>query len=172
MDLLPLNDMRWKSYRTGYNRQLLDTPQWLQRLLENKFPESHWDYLWDELHHQGDVGEASYAVVPYLSQYAEQTGSTEWHIWGFPVVVELARLDGNNPEIPREIEASYQNSLKELAHIAVKLESWPEEASPVMSACIALAKDQPIFARAYLEMAALSTALAFLKDETGWEPRA
>jgi len=170
MDLLPLTDKKWANYRTGYNRQLLDTPLWLQELLGNKFSESHWDYLWDELHHQGDVGEASYAVVPYLAQYAKATKSTVWHIWGFPVVVELARLDGNNPEIPSEIEASYFNSLEELAHIAVNLGSWPEESSAVMSACIALTKDQPIFARAYLEMASLTSARAFLKQESGWEP--
>jgi hypothetical protein len=34
--------------------------------------EADWNILWDDLHHQGDVGEASYAVVPYLAEYARK----------------------------------------------------------------------------------------------------
>ena len=28
-----------------------------------------WEVVWDELHHQGDVGEATYALIPYLDVY-------------------------------------------------------------------------------------------------------
>lgn len=171
MKLLPLSSKNWKRYRSGYNRVVLDAPQWISELLENDFDNDHWEYLWDELHHQGDVGEASYAVVPYLAKYAEETNSTEWHIWAFPVVVELARLEGNNPDIPEEIRESYFQGIKQLASIAAKIEYWEEMSAPCMASCLALAKGQPIFARAYLGMAAKQSALDFLKEETGWEPQ-
>lgn len=170
MNLLTLNDERWKNYRSGYNRVVLDATKWIEDLLENNFSEQHWDYLWDELHHQGDVGEASYAVVPYLAKYAQDTKSTIWHIWGFTVVVELARNGGNNPKIPDEIELSYIQAIQLLAKLACEQEVWEDEPAPCMAACIMLAKKQPLFARAYLEMAAQETALNFLKEEAGWEP--
>jgi len=169
MKILPLNDIRWGKYRSGYNRVVLDTPAWIKKLISGSSSNNHWDYLWNELHHQSDVGEASYAVVPYLAQYAQKFKTQEWHIWGFPVVVELARLDTENPEIPEEIKEGYFEAFNILAEIAIEHQVWDEEVSGCMSACIALSKKQPVFARAYLEMAGKETALDFLKEETGWE---
>ena len=170
MELLPLDDESWNNYRSGYNRVVLDTPQWIAELIEGNFSESHWDYLWDELHHQGDVGEASYAVVPYLAKYAQESESSVWHIWGFTVAVELARQDNDNPGIPKEIELSYFHAIKLLAKLASDKEVWEDEPAPCMAACMMLAKKQPLFARAYIEMCGKETALDFLKEETGWEP--
>jgi hypothetical protein len=148
----------------------MDTPTWIRKLFSGNFNDDHWNFLWDELHHQGDVGEASYAVVPYLAQYALISESNAWHLWAFPVVVEFARLDGENPEIPQAIKSSYFQAFKVLAKVASEKEIWEDLPAPCLASCIALAKGQPIFARAYLEMSGKQTALDFLKEETGWEP--
>jgi hypothetical protein len=170
MKLFPLNEPQWSDYKSGYNRSKTDIVDWIRTLLSKEFSELHWDYLWDELHHQGDVGEASYAVIPYLSEYAKLTETDNWNVWGFPVVVELARKENNNPPIPKELEESYFEAIKHLADTAAAKDSWHSESSGCMSACIALAKGQRHFARAYLEMAAEVTAVEFIKCETGWVP--
>lgn len=123
MTILSLSDPRWNEYRTGYNRKSTSVVEWINVLLSENFDDTHWNYLWDELHHQNDVGEASYAVVPYLAQYAKSTNSSNWNIWGFPVVVELARLDIKNPKIPKEIELSYFRSFEILSQEALKKKS-------------------------------------------------
>ena len=171
MKLLPLSDKRWKTYKSGYNRVELAVTDWLRKLSCGVFKESHWDYLWDELHHQSDVGEASYAVVPYLATFARVHNRYDWHLFAFPVVVELARMDmSDNPEIPGEIRDAYYWGINELASIAVtELEEWDDVQAPCMSACIALAKGHPVYSRAYLEMASIDSAKDYLKRETGWE---
>jgi len=170
MKLLALDDPRWETYRSGYNRAELNTPAWIRKLMSGDFDESHWDFLWDELHHQGDVGEASYAVIPYLAQFAVKEEREDWHLFGFPAVVELARLDGRNPEIPHEVEGSYFEAFRVLSQSAVFLHKWDEILTPCASACIALAKGQPVYARMYLEIASKNRVLEILEEETGWTP--
>jgi len=171
MKLLDLNDPCWENFDSGYSEYDPRVTEWIKTLLSGNFAESHWNFLWDELHHQNDVWETSYAVIPYLVEYAKKHENYDWQIFGFPVVVELAKLDIENPAIPEVIEASYFWSFKELAKIALAFDSWTEEQTPVIAACIALAKGQRIFARAYLEMSSVDTAKNFLLDEIGWEPR-
>ena len=122
MSLLHLSDPRWKEYRSGYNLTTTKVVEWIEVLFSGEFEDVHWEYLWNELHHQNDVGEAAYAVIPYLAKYAKENKSSNWNIWGFPVVVELARLDIENPAIPKEIEKSYFDAFKVLSQEALKKE--------------------------------------------------
>ena len=168
MSLLSLSDPRWVKYRSGYNRTSTNIVEWIEVLLSDKFDDTHWEYLWDELHHQNDVGEAAYAVIPYLAKYAKETKSSNWNIWAFPVVVELARLDIENPVIPKEIEKNYFNAFNILAKEAIEKEHWENESAGCMSACIALAKGQRLLARTYLELAAHESAANYLESEIGW----
>jgi hypothetical protein len=69
MRLLPLDDPRWKTYRGGYNRETFDSISLIRELQRSGFTESFWEKVWEDLHHQGDVGEASYAIIPYLVEY-------------------------------------------------------------------------------------------------------
>ena len=47
----------------GY-KQLFNPVRLLQRIENGDF--KAWDEIWDELHHQGDIGDASYASVIQL----------------------------------------------------------------------------------------------------------
>jgi hypothetical protein len=70
MPLLPLNDPRWAAYRGGYNRAVAtNVVPFLTRLASGSVSEDDWRILWDDLHHQGDIGEASYAVVPSIGTW-------------------------------------------------------------------------------------------------------
>jgi hypothetical protein len=97
MTLLPLDDPKWKEYRGGYNRAVNDLVPFLAKLQSLDMSEEDWNILWDDLHHQGDVGEASYAVVPYLAEYAKSASQIAWHAFGFAAVVELERTEHDNP---------------------------------------------------------------------------
>jgi hypothetical protein len=61
------DDPRWADLRGGYGLPY-DAREALRRLEANINVEEAWDELCNELYHQGDVGEASYAAVPVLAR--------------------------------------------------------------------------------------------------------
>lgn len=170
MKLIDLADPIWEKIDYGYDEYNSKLVEWLNTIQSEPVEASHWDFLWEELHHQNDVWEASYAVIPYLLEYSKKFNDFTWHIFGFASVVELARLDIENPAIPSAFKELYFNALQELATLALTLPKWNEEQTPVMSSIIALSKGQRVFARAYLELSSRKTALRYLDEETGWEP--
>jgi|SRR5436190_2142064 hypothetical protein len=69
--------------------------------------------LWDNLHHQGDVGIASYLAVPQLVSICIIKKSLDWNFIGLCSLIENCRLDGRNPELPPEYQDAYFQSLNE-----------------------------------------------------------
>ena len=119
-----------------------------------RWGEDDWNVLWEDLHHQGDVGEASYAVVPYLTEYAKSASQIAWHAFGFAAIVELERTEHDNPEVPEEIRQSYFASIRELPKIALDrgADAWDKYCFEPVMACLALSLDHREHARAYLEL--------------------
>ena len=154
MTLLPLDDSRWNEYRGGYNLAVSDLVPFLRKLQSIDLTEEDWKILWDDLHHQGDLGEASYAVVPYIVEYARKAPVIAWHAFGFPAVVELERTENNNPEVPEEIRESYTSAMKELPQIALSrgAEAWGEDCFEAVMACLALSLGHRTHARVYLDL--------------------
>ena len=74
-----------------------------------------WQELWNELHHQGDVGEASFAAVPYIVRAYRERGIADWNTFAIVAVIELARKEGKNPDVPGWLEEDYFNAIRELA---------------------------------------------------------
>ena len=153
MELLPTTDKRWKQYRGGY-RDVVDVIPFLNKLATGSVFDKDWEILWYDLHHQGDVGEASYAVVPYLAHYASRATPIAWHAFGFPAIVELERGQHGNPEVPRELIASYTEALMALPKIALNRGPtvWGEHCFEPVMACLALSLGRPQHARAYLDL--------------------
>jgi len=60
--MLSFDDNRWEQLLGGYRTQF-DPRAAFSKLESNIQCEDAWDELWEGLHHQGDVGEASYAAV-------------------------------------------------------------------------------------------------------------
>ena len=154
MTLLPLDDPKWKEYRGGYNRVVGCLVPFLTKLQSLEMSDDDWNVLWDDLHHQGDIGEASYAVVPYLTEYAKSAPKIAWHAFGFAAVVELERTENNNPEVPEAIRDSYFSSINELPNVALERgeDVWGEYCFEPVMACIALSLGRREHARAYLDL--------------------
>lgn len=153
MSPLSIDDPRWVQYRGGYNRVMPNVVPFLTKLQSGVMSEDDWGILWDDLHHQGDIGEASYAVVPHLVEYARNARVIAWHVFGFTAVVELERTENRNPPVPAEIELSYRAAMKELPHIGFRrTEAWGEHVFEPFMACLALSLGRRTHARAYLDM--------------------
>jgi len=70
---LGLDDNRWNHLTGGY-RTKCDPRPLLAQLESEQNKERAWHRLWEELHHQGDVGEAS-----YICAASREDSSSERH---------------------------------------------------------------------------------------------
>ena len=70
---MPNSDEDLWSNLTGGYRTPFDPRPLLAELEIGQDPHTTWDKLWEELHHQGDVGDASYAAVIGVSDAGFRT---------------------------------------------------------------------------------------------------
>jgi len=112
-----LDDPRWQSLSGGY-RVPYDASPSLRQALDADDLADFWDEAWNELHHQGDVGEASYAAVPWLVHiyYDRQRA---WDFYAFVAVVEECRAASKNPALPAWLEPAYQAAWASLLGMAL-----------------------------------------------------
>ena len=133
--MLGLDDKRWKDLEGGY-RERFDPRPMLSKLEANRDTKSAWHELWEGLHHQGDVGAASYAAVPHLVRIYRGHGSIDWNTYAIVAVIELARTSGNNPEVPEWLKEDYFKAIRELAEVGaveVLRAKSPEESLSMLS---------------------------------------
>jgi hypothetical protein len=76
--------------------------------------------LWNELHHQGDVGIASYFSLPQIVRIGKLKGLYDSNILGLCCVIEQQRHLGNNPVLPTEFTDYYNNGLTELKQFVLE----------------------------------------------------
>jgi hypothetical protein len=112
---MDLDSSAWKDllggYKTPYNaarplKKLRDTTERAETVAIFK-------ELWENLHHQGDVGLASYLAVPQLVRICIGKNSLDWNYIGLCVLIENCRLESHNPELPSEFEDPYLDALAE-----------------------------------------------------------
>jgi hypothetical protein len=108
--MLSFDDERWNHLTGGYKTQF-DPRASLRKLENQQGTADAWQELWEELHHQGDVGEASYAAVPELVRI---------HRNAMVATIELARTESENPEVPDWLQEDYFRSIQELAQMGTK----------------------------------------------------
>jgi hypothetical protein len=140
--MLSLDDKRWPELLGGY-RAPFDARPLLSRLETEPDTTQVWHELWNELHHQGDVGEASYAAVPYIVRNHRERGVADWNAYAFVAIVELARNDGSNPHLPKWLEEDYCRAIRDLAETGsaeVLRTDEPDTVRAILS-IIAIAKD-------------------------------
>ena len=116
--MLSLDDKRWTELKGGY-RIPFDPRQLLQRLESGTDIQGCWQELWQELYHQGDVGEASYAAVPHLVRIYQNRGKIDWNAYAFATSIELARNVGKNPDVPSWLRQGYEDAMNRLAMIGL-----------------------------------------------------
>lgn len=170
--ILPLDDPRWATYRGGY-RAPCNVVSLIRQLQREGTSAQFWDWVWAELHHQGDVGEASYALVPYLVEHQSTQRELDEQLLHYCVVIELAQAKNDNPPIPQELEFSYAMALRKLPVVGADLLKRGCDEAVVMgvAAATALAAGHRVLARAYLELGR-TDALEYLRNLNGFEPGA
>lgn len=116
--MLSLDDPHWGTLAGGY-RLPFDPRPALQRLAVDWQDAAVWEELWNELHHQGDVGEASYAAVAVLADVAARVPVRGWEIFALVATIESERHALRNPPLPAWLEAAYGAAWSSLLRLAL-----------------------------------------------------
>lgn len=114
--MISLADPIWKELEGGY-RVKYDASIPLTILSEEtNFSKikSILEELFEELHHQGDVGIASYLSVPHLIEIGITRKIVDWRIVALIAIIEIERHNEENPTIPHEYEKEYLESLQKV----------------------------------------------------------
>jgi hypothetical protein len=113
---MELTDEIWQELEGGYKIPY-DVSVPLRQLEQTNDPniiKKIWDELWSKLHHQGDVGLASYLAVPQLVRIGKSKGLFDWNLIALCCVIEQQRHLGENPTLPTEFQNYYNNGLDDL----------------------------------------------------------
>jgi hypothetical protein len=113
--MLPLDNPKWETLKGGYRTPYDARPA----LLRLERGEDAWDEIWENLHHQGDVGEASYAAVPCLVSILKTSDQRDSNFYGFVSTIEIERHRKTNPPLPDWLRASYRASWTRLCELAL-----------------------------------------------------
>ncbi len=116
--MLSFDDWRWQSLQAGY-RTPVDLRPLLRQLELGDDPESTWRRIWEELYHQGDVGEGSFVAIPHFVRIHRQRQVVDWNTYAITATVELARGERGNPDVPQWARESYEDALRELGRLAL-----------------------------------------------------
>jgi hypothetical protein len=136
-------DPRWKTLKGGYREAYDPTPA-LARLESGSNSNDAWAELWNELHHQGDVGEASYAAVPALVEIQSRTRSLGWNFYALIATIEIERHRTANPPLPAWLASTYREAWLSVLPLALDELRTTSDHLAVHSALsvVALAKGQ------------------------------
>jgi hypothetical protein len=153
---MDLQDRTWKTLEGGH-KIIYDVSRPLRRLKDLGRSESMralFDELWENLHHQGDVGLASYLAVPQLVAICMDKKSLDSNFIGLCAVIENARLSGNNPDLPREYDDLYFSALSQFEkYLLLNFKSISDQdALRLTLALFATINGQPDLGRAIQKM--------------------
>jgi hypothetical protein len=113
--MMRLDDPKWRELKGGYKIPY-DASLVLRRMERG---EDVWEEMWNELHPQGDVGEASYAAVPQLVRIAKLLPHRDRNFYGFVSTIEIERHRKSNPPIPDWLAHEYADAMVELFELAL-----------------------------------------------------
>jgi hypothetical protein len=119
--MITLDNHLWKTLEGGY-KILYDVSIPLKKLeqaTDEKEIEEVWTELWNELHHQGNVGIASYLALPQLVRIAVNKDLYNWNLLGICSTIEQQRHLGDNPQLPGEYQDYYNDGLEVLKQFVI-----------------------------------------------------
>lgn len=163
---MDFSDERWAGLSGGY-RVACDPRPALQMLWSHPDHKAAWEELWNELHHQGDIGEASYASVPALVELVKRNEARDWNPFALAALIEECRLEPRNPPLPDWLSDGYRQAWTQLFALALaKLaDATDETLLNSLMAVVATHKGLPMLAR----LAILSESeRRDMLDEAGW----
>jgi hypothetical protein len=106
-------DSRWQQLCGGYKIPYDPRPLLVQ--LERDPSAKKWALLTEELFHQGDVGDASYAAVPQIVRVALKHSPLRVDALTLVILIEQARRSGGNPPVPDWLMTEYEAAIGQLA---------------------------------------------------------
>lgn len=121
LHMITLDDSLWQTLDGGYKIPY-DASIPLKKLEQvscSNEMEEVWIELWNELHHQGDVGVASYLAVPQLARIAVNKDLYNWNLLGICSVIEQQRHSGDNPPLPAAFHDYYTEGLNRLQQFVI-----------------------------------------------------
>ncbi len=166
--MIPLNDPRWKEFEGGY-RLPYDASNPLRRLEQATTPkeiQSLYSELWNELHHQGDVGLASYFAVPHLVRIAIAKKLLDYNVFGLISTIEIERHN-SNPELPTEFEGDYLHALRKDLPKLIQMtldQEWDLTLASTVLSAMAISKGQIELANAISKMDDVDIMKEFLEN--------
>src|SRR5712692_5753945 len=154
---MDFDDEGWLGLLGGY-RVPYDPRGALRSLEEGNDMENVWRELWNELHHQGDVGDASYAAVPHLVRIHAARGVPDWNTYALVATIDEARREGCNPDIPSGMREAYESAWRDLVDIGLRELQDAEDPTLICSiiGVVAIGKGQYTLGR---------FAVSFTEDE-------
>lgn len=166
--MIDLDDVRWQGLKGGYKIAYDPRPA-LRRLLTDGPSEADWDELWEELHHQGDVDEASYACVPYLVKFISANPKPDWNPYGLIATIEIERHRKTNPELPDWLAASYDQAWADVVALALRdvQSSADSAATQAILGVVALAKGE-LELGAFISYSDSADIEEYLEDRDAW----
>ena len=112
--MLDLNDPLWESFDGGY-RMRYDASVPLRLLQSGDADRDEiWEELAENLHHQDDIGIASYAAVPHLVSIYIKNHWVDWKVFALVGWIEAARHSEDNPPVPNWLADSYRAAIRDL----------------------------------------------------------
>jgi hypothetical protein len=134
-----LTDPKWEGLEGGY-RTPYDPRPVLSKLASGIEVDHAWDELWNELHHQGDVGEASFAAVSALVDLYSSGRQPDSNLFSLSATVEIERHRKGNPPLPEWLRADYERAWRKLTELALaKLREDDVDPDTLQSALAVLA---------------------------------
>lgn len=154
MNLLPLDAAEWQTFCGGYNRAPFNCVPLIEQLRATGTSEKFWTIVWDELHHQGDVGEATYAIVPYLAEHFLHSVEFDLQLLAFVAIVEYERHRNKNPPIPAVLVNGYNWAIEAVLTKTLQLtpNNWSSDVMRYYAALVATWKRLPVMSAAYQEL--------------------
>jgi len=143
------NDERWATLKGGY-RIVFDPRPLLLRLRSRPHNDQLWSELIENLYHQGDVGEASYATVPELANLVSSDEELPWQLVALVQWIEEAKAVRTNPPLPPWISEKYLEAFGSIGRRCLTELNKPtnELQNRCFVAFIALWKGMRVYAKA------------------------
>ncbi|NGM49735.1 hypothetical protein G5B46_08980 [Caulobacter sp. 602-2] len=165
---MDFSDERWVGLMGGY-RVVYDPRPALRAIDEGRDVEAAWSELWEELHHQGDVDLASYAVAPHLARLAATGKAGGWNAYGLAATIQQSRRHERNPAIPDWLELHYTRAWTALFASALDALRTADDPDVVGSllAVVAIHRGMPILGDMALEFSEAERLEILI--EAGWE---
>ena len=163
---MDFSDERWSTLKGGY-QTLFDPRKALNILEAGGDQEAPWTELWEELHHQGDVGDASFASVPVIARLVTNGVTKDWNSYALAATIEEVRQSKPGVAVPEWLHIECAEAWRQLyaAGVAALKDAEDEPLICSIMAVLALYKRQPMLVR----LALLSESeRGDMLEEVGW----